>query len=505
MLVYFLLGYLLYAAAFAVAGAMVSRQEDVQSAAAPLSIVLVAAYLVGISVIESPEGTLAVVTFADSARPPRWSSPAGRPRTRCRSASSSLSLVLIAARGRIHPLARRTGLRPRGPADGQAAPARRDLAPRASARIVCVAIEASDQQERARATWAAGEYDQIAEYIWSVGADLVGRVGIGGDDVVLDVGCGTGNATIPAAQTGARVTGLDLTPRLLEEGRRRAADAGVEIDFVEGDAEQLPFDDASFDVVLSTFGCMFAPRHEVAAAEIARVLQSGRADRHRRLDSGGHDRRLLPQPLRPWARHRHPTSSRRSSGARASMSRVSSPGTGVELRFEDTAVEFEFGSLDEAVDEYYEKFLGPIVMLRAALEPEGRGEEIRAALRGVFERANTAGGGAVAYPGEYLVTLGEKSGLGQRELLRPGRRRRARAGPGLPRAAAGDPAHALGEIVGLEVAEREPQRDVAGRSIDIAAPGTQATPRRAASSTSSRSSIGIASVSQTWPPPSGCM
>jgi SAM-dependent methyltransferase len=136
-------------------------------------------------------------------------------------------------------------------------------------------MELTEAQQRARATWAAGDYDTIVEYIWSAGGDLVGRVGVTEGETVLDVACGTGNATIPAAETGADVTGLDITPELLDGGRRRAADAGVEIEWVEGDAEALPFDDGSFDVVLSTFGCMFAPDHQKAAAEIARVVKPG--------------------------------------------------------------------------------------------------------------------------------------------------------------------------------------------------------------------------------------
>ena len=77
-------------------------------------------------------------------------------------------------------------------------------------------MELNEAKQRAKATWAAGDYDGIADYIWSVGGDLVERVGVTADDAVLDVACGTGNATIPAAQTGARTTGLDLTPELLE-------------------------------------------------------------------------------------------------------------------------------------------------------------------------------------------------------------------------------------------------------------------------------------------------
>jgi SAM-dependent methyltransferase len=267
-------------------------------------------------------------------------------------------------------------------------------------------MEASELKQQARATWAAGDYDAIAGYIWSVGGDLVERVGVGPTDAVLDVACGTGNATIPAAQAGARTAGLDLTPELLEGARRRAGEAGVEIEWVEGDAEALPFDDESFDVVLSTFGCMFAPRHAVAAAELARVLKPGGrlgvaawtpdgtiGDFFRSLAALGPPppEGFEPPPL--W-------------GTRDHVESLFEP-TGLQVRFEDAAVGFEFESFDAAVEEYYERF-GPIVMLRALLEPEGRGDEIRTALRGVFERWNTTGGEPISYPGHYLITLGRK-------------------------------------------------------------------------------------------------
>jgi 2-polyprenyl-3-methyl-5-hydroxy-6-metoxy-1,4-benzoquinol methylase len=100
-------------------------------------------------------------------------------------------------------------------------------------------MELTEAKQRARATWSAGDYDGIVDYIWSVGGDLVARVGVKPGDEVLDVACGTGNAAIPAAQARGNVIGLDLTSELFEAGRRRAAEAGVEIEWVEGDAESL--------------------------------------------------------------------------------------------------------------------------------------------------------------------------------------------------------------------------------------------------------------------------
>ena len=106
-------------------------------------------------------------------------------------------------------------------------------------------------------------------------AQLVKHARIRAGQTVLDVACGTGVAALTAARAGAKVSALDLTPELIEHGRRHAALAGVEIDFEEGDAEALPYDRAAFDVVISQFGHMFAPRPDVTLAEMLRVLKPG--------------------------------------------------------------------------------------------------------------------------------------------------------------------------------------------------------------------------------------
>lgn len=269
-------------------------------------------------------------------------------------------------------------------------------------------MELNEAKQRAKATWAAGDYDEIVEYIWVVGGDLVGRVGVAEGESVLDVACGTGNATIPAAKAGARATGLDITPELLDGARRRASDAGVEIDWVEGDAENLPFDDGSFDVVLSTFGCMFAPDHGTTAAEIARVVRPGGrigiaawtpdggiGQFFQRLSAFGPPPPpdFLPPPL--WGRRDH-------------VSGLFSD-TDVNVRFEDASVRLEFESAEAATEEYSSKF-GPIVMLRSMLEPEGRWEEARAALLEYYREGETEPGGPIALVGEYLITLGTRAG-----------------------------------------------------------------------------------------------
>ena len=262
-------------------------------------------------------------------------------------------------------------------------------------------------KEHSKAMWAAGDYDLVAERIWSVGERLVARVGIRPEEHVLDVACGTGNAAIPAARQGARVTGVDLTPALFRAARARAVAANVEVDWVEGDAEALPFDDETFDVVLSTFGCMFAPRHEIAAAEIVRVLRPGGrlgiaswtpegviGDFFAAI--GAH---LPPSP---------PFASPPVLWGDPEHVRSLFLGTGVEVEFEHDQVDFRFGSVPETVDFYETKF-GPLVKARELLEPEGQWDAVHLDLVALYEEHVDARSGALAFPGEYLVTLGRKT------------------------------------------------------------------------------------------------
>jgi SAM-dependent methyltransferase len=124
--------------------------------------------------------------------------------------------------------------------------------------------------------WASGDYPLMVEtFLLPLGPQLVEACGIGPGMKVLDVAAGTGNASIPAAQAGADVTASDLTPELFDAGRARAEREGVELEWVEADAENLPFGDESFDVVMSSIGAMFAPRHQDVADELVRVCRPG--------------------------------------------------------------------------------------------------------------------------------------------------------------------------------------------------------------------------------------
>jgi SAM-dependent methyltransferase len=126
-----------------------------------------------------------------------------------------------------------------------------------------------------RRTWMAGDFGQIARYTARGAEAFVERLAIAPGMRVLDVACGTGNLAIPAARSGAAVTGLDIAPNLLEQARGRAAEAGLTVTFEEGDAEQLPYPDDHFDVVMTMFGAMFAPRPDRVAAELLRVCRPG--------------------------------------------------------------------------------------------------------------------------------------------------------------------------------------------------------------------------------------
>jgi SAM-dependent methyltransferase len=138
------------------------------------------------------------------------------------------------------------------------------------------AVQDSELKARHRAMWASGDYPSMVDtFLLPLGPRLVDAAGIGPGMRVLDVAAGTGNASLPAAERGATVTASDLTPELLEAGRARAEAAGLELEWAEADAENLPFEDESFDVVMSAIGVMFAPHHQAAADELVRVCRPG--------------------------------------------------------------------------------------------------------------------------------------------------------------------------------------------------------------------------------------
>jgi ubiquinone/menaquinone biosynthesis C-methylase UbiE len=136
-------------------------------------------------------------------------------------------------------------------------------------------LDLTDLKARMKATWMAGDFGRVAQYIATSASEFVDGLGIPAGVRVLDVACGTGNTAIPAARAGAEVIGVDIATNLIEQARKRAASEGVNAMFEEGDAENLAFPDDSFDYVITMYGAMFAPRPEVVASELLRVCKAG--------------------------------------------------------------------------------------------------------------------------------------------------------------------------------------------------------------------------------------
>jgi ubiquinone/menaquinone biosynthesis C-methylase UbiE len=256
-------------------------------------------------------------------------------------------------------------------------------------------------KQRQRAMWSAGDYASLSEYIADVGERVVERAGVEAGMHVLDVACGTGNAAMPAARAGAQVTGLDLVPELLNAGREKAAVAGVEIDWVEGDAEELPFEDGAFDRVFSTFGHMFAPRHRRVADEMVRVCGQGGAlatctwtpegtvgDVFRASASYMPPPPDFATPPILWGSEDHV---RDMFGAVA---------TDFEFERQYTTIEWE--SIEGFADFFMERF-GPLVTARNLLGD--RFGELRARIMAIWAEANEADDGSLRLPQEYLLSV----------------------------------------------------------------------------------------------------
>jgi SAM-dependent methyltransferase len=264
-----------------------------------------------------------------------------------------------------------------------------------------------DFQQRTRATWASGDWDTHSRLIAPVGAVVLERIELRPGLDLLDVGTGTGgNVAIPAALRGAKVVGLDLAPELFEHARRRAAEAGVDVEWVEGDAQDLPFADESFDRVVSTFGAMFAPDHERAAGELVRVCRAGGRVAMTTWANEGYAAGLfklngafLPPPpagVQPpplWGVESHVEEVFAAAGA--------TPGIAHET------LDVQFESETAAVDEYTSNF-GPFVTASTVLEPQGRWPEFVQAFTDLVRSFNVAVDGTVRISSEYFLITVER-------------------------------------------------------------------------------------------------
>jgi SAM-dependent methyltransferase len=266
-----------------------------------------------------------------------------------------------------------------------------------------MSIDVSAIKQGQKMMWTAGDYPEVSRRIASVAQLLAESAGAKPGVELLDVATGSGNVAIAAAKAGAKVTGLDLTPKLLEVARGRASAAALEIDFTEGDAEELPFEADSFDCVTSCFGVMFAPRQQVAAAELVRVARPGATIAVAAWTpegfvgasfgtAAGH-MPPMPSELKPpvmWGKEEHVRSLFADSGA--------------EVACERRTVTFS-GPSEEAWLADDERMLGPAVMAKAALEPQGRYDELRQDLLKLIAGFNEAGDGSFRVEAEYLLTV----------------------------------------------------------------------------------------------------
>ncbi|MBA0126478.1 class I SAM-dependent methyltransferase [Haloechinothrix sp. YIM 98757] len=258
-----------------------------------------------------------------------------------------------------------------------------------------------------RVTWAAGEYAKVAELVDDVPPrHLLDLVGVAPGQEVLDVATGTGNVALRAARAGADVTGLDLAPELLDAAHRRAAEWGVTVEWVTGDAEELPLGDNRFDRVLSVLGVQFAPRHEVVARELARVCKPGGIIGLINWTPDSQVGRML-RIIGSYMPAPPPFASPPPKWGDEDHVRGLFAGTGIELEFHYGTNPFRFPSADDYMA-FFEDYYGPMVKVRERLSAEDRWGDCRDEIIGLLEELNTATDGTLRFEAEYTAVVGRK-------------------------------------------------------------------------------------------------
>ena len=266
----------------------------------------------------------------------------------------------------------------------------------------------SELKARHRSMWASGDYPLMVEtFLLPLGPRLVSAAGIGPGTRVLDVAAGTGNASLPAARAGALVTASDLTPELLDVGRRGADAGGLELEWVQADAERLPFEDESFDVVMSCIGVMFAPHHQDAADELVRVCRPGGTVALLSWTPEGMLGALFktmapfapppPQGAQPpafWGSEEHLRGLLRDR---------------VELRTLERDV-LEITAFEQARDygRHFRSHYGPTIAVEANARRSGREAEFVAALDGFCDEWNRGDAAGARFEKEYLLAVGRR-------------------------------------------------------------------------------------------------
>ena len=253
-----------------------------------------------------------------------------------------------------------------------------------------------------------GYYPRMVDtFLLPLGPRLVEACGIGAGDRVLDVAAGTGNAAIPAAGRGARVVASDLTPELLDAGRRRSEAEGLQIEWVTADAERLPFESGSFDVVMSSIGVMFAPHHEAAAEELVRVCRPGGTIGLLSWTPEGMLGALF-RTMKPFAPPPPPgAQSPPLWGSEEHLAEL----FGDRVMFGSLRRDvLEITAFERARDygEHFKAYYGPTIAARANAARNGREREFDAALGEFCDEWDRGAGGRARFEKEYLLAVGTR-------------------------------------------------------------------------------------------------
>jgi ubiquinone/menaquinone biosynthesis C-methylase UbiE len=261
-----------------------------------------------------------------------------------------------------------------------------------------------------RALWASGNYPAVAaELIPELGPRLVAACGVRAGQRVLDVAAGSGNAAIPAAATGATVVASDLTPELFDAGRAIAAQRGVELQWVEADAEALPFADNDFDIVMSCVGAMFAPHHQVTADELVRVTRPGGTIGLINWTPDGFIGRLFAT-MKPYAPPPPPGASPAPLWGSADHVQKLFGGNVSELELRRETVQCDHCATPEEFREYWKSNYGPTIATYGfnADDPARVADLDRDFLEFLQECNEADGAGRTAYTAEYLMVIATK-------------------------------------------------------------------------------------------------
>jgi SAM-dependent methyltransferase len=256
-------------------------------------------------------------------------------------------------------------------------------------------------KQRQQQAWASGDFAMVASRIVLVAEQLCDSADLHAGWRVLDVATGSGNAAIAAARHGCTAVGIDYVPTLLERGRVRAEAEGLDVELLEGDAEALPFPDASFDAVTSVFGSMFAPDHEQAAAELLRVCRPGGTIALANWAPQG----FIGDLFRTVGAHVPPPAGVRSPmlwGTESHLSELFGDGV-VGLETAERTFTFRFRSPEEFVS-FFRTWYGPTLKAFAALEGDAR-DALEHDLVALARRYNRLGDGATAIPSTYIEAV----------------------------------------------------------------------------------------------------